>query len=90
MDLRITGGESNREMTLRIKEAFYEFITKNKEDSTILLVAHGGTLYNIIVRILNLFPTMMEEWFRNCTKNILERKSQQDLWNITMFNDKKI
>lgn len=90
LDLRITGGETNREMTLRIKEAFYEIITKNTEDSTILLVAHGGTLYHILVRILELLTSMMEEWFGNCTKNILERKSQHDLWNIIMLNDKKI
>ena len=65
LDLRIPGGETNSEMTSRIKEAFYEIITINQEDSTILLVAHGGTLYHILVRVLGLLPSRMEELFGN-------------------------
>jgi hypothetical protein len=29
LDLRVPGGETNRDMTLRIKEAFQDIITKN-------------------------------------------------------------
>ena len=61
LDLRVPSGETNREMTLRIKEAFHEIITNNPEDSTILLLAHGGTLYHILVRVLKLLPSKMEE-----------------------------
>jgi probable phosphoglycerate mutase len=88
LDLRIPGGETNKEMTSRIKEAFFEIITINQEDSTILLVAHGGTLYHILVRVLGLLPSRMEEWFGNCTKNILERKSSGDSWRVNMLNNK--
>ena len=88
LDLRIPGGETNREMTLRIKEAFYKIITSNPEDFTILLVAHGGTLYHILVRVLELLPSRMEEWFGNCARNILERKSRGDSWCVSMFNNK--
>ena len=88
LDLRISGGETNREMTLRIKEAFYKIITSNPEDFTILLVAHGGTLYHILVRVLELLPSRMEEWFGNCARNILERKSRGDSWCVSMFNNK--
>jgi broad specificity phosphatase PhoE len=88
LDLRVPGGETNREMTLRIKEAFHQIITSNPEDSTILLVAHGGTLYHILVRILELLPSRMEEWFGNCAKNVLEGKSRDDSWRLSMFNNK--
>jgi len=90
LNLRVPGGETNREMTLRIEEAFHEIVTNNPEDSTILLIGHGGTLYHILVRILKLLPSKMEEWFGNCAKNILERKSKDDAWSITMFNNKQL
>ena len=88
LDLRIPGGETNKEMTFRINEAFHEIIANNPEEVTILLVAHGGTLYHILVRILGLLPSKMVGWFGNCTKNVLERKSHGDSWHITMFNNK--
>ena len=90
LDLRIPGGETNREMTSRIKEAFHEIILNNQEDSTILLVAHGGTLYHILVRVLDLLPSRMAEWFGNCAKNVLERKSREDSWRVTIFNNKTL
>lgn len=89
LNLKIPGGESNKEMTLRVKEAFYEILSDHPEDSTILLIGHGGTLYHILVRLLNLLPSKLKEWFESCKMNILERKSQDDVWSLTMFNNKK-
>ena len=77
-------------MTVRIQEAFYEIVENHPEDSTILLVGHGGTLYHILVLILNLLPSKLDEWFGNCILNVLERDSKSDPWKITMFNDKKL
>ena len=88
LDLRVLGGETNREMTFRIKEVFHEIVMNNPEDTTILLVAHGGTLYHILVRVLELLPSKMEEWFGNCAKNVLERKSRADPWRVSIFNNK--
>ncbi len=87
---KIIGGESNYDMTVRIQEAFYEVVENNPENSTILLVGHGGTLYHILVKILNLLPGKLDEWFGNCMLNILERDSKSDPWKITMFNNKKL
>ncbi len=87
---KITGGESNYDMTVRIQEAFLEIVENNTEDSTILLVGHGGTLYHILIRILNLLPTKLDEWFGSCMINILERGSENDIWKITMFNNQKL
>jgi len=89
-DVKIPDGESNLDMTIRIKEAFLEIIENNHENSTILIVGHGGTLYHILIRVLNLLPEKLEEWFGSCMLNIIERESAEDTWKITMFNNKEI
>ncbi|NHJ04778.1 MAG: histidine phosphatase family protein [Candidatus Heimdallarchaeota archaeon] len=89
LDKRIPGGETNNEMNERIKEAFFEIINKHPNSSTILIVGHGGTLYHILIRTLNLLQSKLDEWFGSCMINILEKDSQNDSWKVTMFNDKK-
>ena len=89
LDLRVPDGETNREMTQRVNEVFNEIISNHPEDSTIILIAHGGTLYHILVRILGLLHSKLEDWFGNCAKNVIERKSQTDNWRITMLNNEK-
>ena len=90
LDLRVPDGETNKEMTKRIKEAFNEIISNNPEDANILLIAHGGTLYHILVKILDLLPLNLPEWFENCAKNVIERKSQMREWYIIMLNNKEM
>ena len=86
-DVKIPDGESNIDMTIRIKEAFLEMIADNQENSTILIIGHGGTLYHILIRVLNLLPEKLDEWFKSCQLNIIERDSAKDNWKITMFNN---
>ncbi len=88
LDLVVPSGESNKDIIMRIKEAFFEIVENHPENSTILFIDHGGTLYHILIRILNVFPDR-EEWFGNCTMNILERDSQNDPRKFTMFNNRK-
>ncbi|MBK5114066.1 MAG: histidine phosphatase family protein [Candidatus Heimdallarchaeota archaeon] len=89
-DVKIPDGESNLDMTIRIKEAFLEIIEKHPEDSTILIVGHGGTHYHILVRVLALLPEKIDEWFGSCKLNIIERESEKSAWKITMFNNNKL
>ncbi len=89
-DVKVPDGESNLDMTIRIKEAFLEILENNQENSTILIVGHGGTLYHILIRVLNLLPEKLEEWFGSCKLNIIERESAEDSWKFTMFNNKEI
>ncbi|NPE08663.1 MAG: histidine phosphatase family protein [Asgard group archaeon] len=89
-EVKVPDGESNIDMTKRMKEAFLEIIENNQENSIILIVGHGGTLYHILIRVLNLLPEKLEEWFGSCMLNIIERESAEDTWKITMFNNKKI
>ncbi len=90
MDIKIPDGESNLDNTIRIKEIFFEIVEKNSENSTILIVGHGGTLYHLLIKVLDLLPSKLEEWFGHCMQNILERDSQDDAWKVTMFNNKKL
>ncbi|MHA2160236.1 MAG: histidine phosphatase family protein, partial [Candidatus Thorarchaeota archaeon] len=50
LDERIPGGESNNEQMMRTKEVFIEIVENHPENSTILIVGHGGTLYHILKR----------------------------------------
>jgi broad specificity phosphatase PhoE len=89
LDERIPGGESNNEQMMRTKEAFLEIVENHLEDSTILIVGHGGTLFHILKRTLDLLPET-DEWFGNCMLNVLERDSHDSTWNLTMFNNSRI
>jgi broad specificity phosphatase PhoE len=89
LDERIPGGESNNEQMIRTKEVFLEIVENHPENSTILIVGHGGTLYHILKRTLDILPDM-DEWFGNCMLNILERVSHLSAWRLTMLNNNKI
>jgi broad specificity phosphatase PhoE len=89
LDERIPGGESNNEQMIRTKEVFLEIVENHPENSTILIVGHGGTLYHILKRTLDILPDM-DEWFGNCMLNILERDSHLSAWRLTMLNNNKI
>lgn len=86
LDTRIPGGESNNEQMIRTKEAFLEIVKNHQENSTILIVGHGGTLFHILKRTLEVLPDT-DEWFGNCKLNIIERDSHNSAWRLTMFNN---
>ena len=90
LDKKIPEGESNREMLERVQEVFFEIIAQHKENETILIVAHGGTLYHILVRILKVLPEQLDEWFGNCEPTVIEREKRSAPWKVTYFNDKKL
>jgi probable phosphoglycerate mutase len=89
IDLKPPGGESLTEQRLRHAEAFYEVVENHPENSTILIVGHGGTLYHILKNALNLLPER-EEWFGNCKINIIERSSEKSDWKLTMLDSVQI
>ena len=83
---RLPNGENVEEMISRVKSAFIEITQTYDEDSTILVVAHGGTLFHIIKSTLNLYPEDAE-WFKNCSINELSRKSGDSTWVLTKYNN---
>jgi probable phosphoglycerate mutase len=90
LDSRIPGGESANEQYHRTKQVFLEIIEKHLEESTILIVGHGGTLFHILYGTLELIPFKMDEWFGNCQLQVLERTSAHTLWRLIMFNNRPL
>jgi 2,3-bisphosphoglycerate-dependent phosphoglycerate mutase len=87
-DFRIPEGESINEMKQRVNEVFNEIVTKSKEKESILIVTHGGVLSRLLKQILNLLPE--KAVFENCCINIIERKTQNNSWQLTYFNNEKL
>lgn len=86
---RVPEGENVVEMKTRVKNIFDEIIQENDEDSNILIIGHGGSLYHILHSTLLIFPET-NEWFENCKFNAIFRVSEKDNWKLTYFNDKKM
>jgi len=62
--IRIPNGETTNEFKLRVKEIFKEITASGDGNSTILIVAHGGSLFHILKSTLNIMPEN-QEWFIN-------------------------
>ena len=85
-DFCIPEGESRNEMTKRIKESFEEIVSKTQENSTIMIITHGGVLGRLLKSILNLLPE--ENTFANCKINLIERKTKKDDWKLVIYDGK--
>ncbi|MBS5939592.1 histidine phosphatase family protein [Clostridium sp.] len=48
LNFKCPGGESKAEYRKRIKEEFISFIKKIKDDNSVLLISHGGTIGTIL------------------------------------------
>ncbi|MHA1124313.1 MAG: histidine phosphatase family protein [Candidatus Heimdallarchaeota archaeon] len=83
------GGENVNEMKSRVKDAFDEIVETHSEDDTVLIIAHGGTLYHVLYHILDIFP-VTDDWFSNCSYNELIRTKKSEQWQLTMFNGEKL
>ncbi|MGY5872775.1 MAG: histidine phosphatase family protein [Candidatus Thorarchaeota archaeon] len=88
-DERVPGGETNNEQMIRTKEVFLEIVENHPENSILLIIGHGGTLYHILKRTLDILPER-DEWFGNCMLNILERNSLNDEWFLSMLDNIKL
>ncbi len=86
LDSKAHNGESVNEQMRRTRDAFLDIINKHPEDSSILIVGHGGTLYHILRNTLNVLPER-EEWFGNCKLNIIERQSLTSDWMLTVLDN---
>ena len=88
-DFRIPEAETLNEMTKRIRDAFEELVNKSKETITILIITHGGTLNHLLKSHLDILPED-HKGFRNCSVNIIERKSEKDEWKLILYDGKKV
>ena len=87
--IRVPNGETVNEFVSRIKAIFDEIVTSAEEDSTILIVGHGGTLFHILSTILNIYP-QDEEWFENCSISEIVQSQKDKKWTLVKYNDEEI
>jgi len=86
---RIPNGESVNEMVHRIKEAFTEIVNNHTKDETVLIVAHGGTLYHILQTIIG-FKLKGREWFDNCKITEIIQNFETNSWEVVKYNNETI
>ncbi|NHJ40617.1 MAG: histidine phosphatase family protein [Asgard group archaeon] len=87
---KIPNGESFEEMKTRVREAFFEIIAKHEKTDTILIIGHGGTLYQIIALILKFNLDLKKEWFGNCQRTEIVLNHKTNKWSLITFNNKSI
>ena len=87
---RIPGGESVEQFMTRLNHFMNLIDQLNPEPKKLLVVAHGGVLYTILKRIMNILPEFQnDEWFKNCSINEIERMDSGE-WIVKSINGKKI
>ena len=86
---RVPEGENVNEMKTRVKSIFDEIISTNHENTTVLVVGHGGSLYHILHSTLGVFPETTE-WFENCKINEIIRDNNTKEWKFITFNNKAL
>jgi len=87
--LRVPNGETVNEFIQRLKGIFNEIIAAAEDDSTILIVGHGGTLYHILQSILNILPKN-QAWFINCAINEIVQTQKDKKWKLVKYNGEEI
>lgn len=88
-DIRVPNGETTNEFKHRIKDIFNEIIASGENDSTILVVAHGGSLYHILQSTLNILPKN-QAWFINCAVNEIIQSQKDKKWTLVKYNGEEI
>lgn len=88
-DIRVPNGETTNEFKHRIKDIFNEIIASGENDSTILVVAHGGSLYHILQSTLNVLPKN-QAWFINCAVNEIIQSQKDKKWTLVKYNGEEI
>jgi broad specificity phosphatase PhoE len=84
---RYPGGETVKELSTRVKDAFTEIANSNNEDSAILIVSHRRALFCIIKEIIGNVPIVTAEWFKNCSVNELARDNSSGKWRLIRFDN---
>ena len=67
-DSKIDGGESINQLLFRIQSFIQRMLSENTLDGKVLIVTHGGVIYNLLCRIW-MFKINIDEWLKNCQIN---------------------
>ena len=70
-DSKIDGGESMNQLISRIQSLLQKVLSETNPNGRILIISHGGVIYNILCRIW-MFKINIDEWLKNCQINEVE------------------
>ncbi|MFX0185431.1 MAG: histidine phosphatase family protein [Candidatus Hodarchaeota archaeon] len=86
---RIPNGESLDLFIYRLRTFLHLIENTNPTPSSVLVVSHGGVIYNLLKYLIQGLPEM-DEWFKNCEINEIVRPPKSKTWKLIVFNGKRI
>lgn len=82
---KFPGGESIHDYVSRLKAFLRILDNLDPPPKSVLIVAHGGTLYQLLIRIWKLIPDI-DGWFTNCSMTIVEQRNDAK-WVLISLNE---
>jgi probable phosphoglycerate mutase len=86
---RIPNGESLDLFVARLRTFLHLIENTNPPPSSVLVVSHGGVIYNLLKNLIQELPEM-DEWFKNCKINEIMRPTRSKTWKLIVLNGKRI
>lgn len=83
-DRRLPEGESVNDFLHRLGGFISELEHINPPLKSILIIAHGGSIYHILKNYMNILPEM-DDWFNNCSMNIVKKVNEKK-WELILLN----
>ncbi|MHA1206758.1 MAG: histidine phosphatase family protein, partial [Candidatus Hodarchaeales archaeon] len=88
-DSKIEGGESINQLINRLQVILHKILSGASVNEKILIVAHGGVIYNILCRIW-MFKINVDEWLKNCQINEVLHDHRTGRMDLTFLNGKQL
>ena len=82
---KFPGGESINDYVSRLKAFLSILDNLDPPPKSVLIVAHGGTLYQLLIRIWKLISDL-NGWFKNCSMTVVEQRSATE-WELITLNE---
>jgi probable phosphoglycerate mutase len=82
---RFPGGESINDYVSRLKAFLYILDNLDPPPQSVLIVTHGGTLYQLLIRIWKVIPDI-DGWFKNCAMTLVEQRNATE-WELITLNE---
>ena len=88
VDTRPPGGESFKDLSLRVQETLRDIVLSHGEDDEIVIVTHGGVIKNIIADILRMsLPDRRLLMIDNASLSTLIYNHEADAYFLRRYND---
>jgi probable phosphoglycerate mutase len=86
---KIDGGESINQLLKRLQVILQRISAVAGIGEKILIIAHGGVIYNILCRIWS-FKINLDEWMKNCQINEVLHDHRKGSMKLTFLNGEQL